>query len=125
MRVDCAYGTSFNVASGAVLSGSGSIASATFADGAGLGGELGRKVKLTVTGDCALGRTGTIALTNPNAVSGRCLTLLHVDGTLTGGENLENWTVLIDGQPTEEAVVKLDGNDIIIHGTAGTLLIVR
>ena len=125
LRVDCAYGTSFNVASGAVLSGSGSIASATFADGAGLGGELGRKVTLTVTGDCALGRVGTIALTNPNAVSGRRLKLLHVEGTLTGGENLENWTVLIDGQPTDEAVIKLSGNDVIVHGTEGILIIVR
>ena len=125
LRVDCAYGTSFNVASGAVLSGSGSIASATFADGAGLGGELGRKVTLTVTGDCTLGQTGTISLTNPNKVSGRRLRILHVDGTLTGGENLENWTVLIDGEPTKEAVIKLSGNDVIVHGTEGILIIVR
>ena len=51
--------------------------------------------------------------------------LLHVDGTLTGGENLANWTLTVDGQPTDEAVLAVRGNDIVVKGTAGALLIVR
>ena len=71
------------------------------------------------------GATGTVEIRNPTASARRRVHLLHVDGTLTGGENLANWTLTVDGQPTDEAVLAVRGNDIVVKGTAGALLIVR
>lgn len=126
LRVDGYFETPFSVASGAFLSGTGTIASdVTFAAGAGIRGVIGQAAPLTVTGNCMLGATGTVEIRNPTASTRRRVHLLHVDGTLTGGENLANWTLTVDGKPTDEAVLAVRGNDIVVKGTAGALLIVR
>ena len=124
LRIDCDYrDPSFAVASGAFLSGTGMVSAVTFADGAGLRATAGQAFFLTVDGDCELGAAGTVEIRNPN--KRHRAKLLKVNGTVTGGENLVNWTVKVDGEVSDDYRLILQNGELTAKEEWGGLLIVR
>ena len=102
MRVDGSLVTpsSVEVASGAYLGGTGTVANVTLETGAGFAAPAGQTTPLTVQGDLALPATGVIDIANLDGVAERdmpSVSLVTATGTLSGTANLSNWTVKVNG----------------------------
>ena len=126
LRVDGLYaGPTIAVSADATLSGTGKVATVTFAAGAGMKGVVGQKGTLKVTGDCTFGATGSVAIRVPDGCTSHRVKLATIDGTVTGAENLANWTVTKGGQPAEGYYVYLKDKSLVAKCDSGVLMIVR
>lgn len=125
LRVDCDYtGPSFDVASGAFLSGTGVVSGVTFATGAGMKGVLGDPSCLRISGACTIEGAGVVALRAKNPSRHR-VKLATVAGDVVGAANLKNWAVSIDGVEQKDYYVTLIGRDLVAKTDSGFGLIIR
>ena len=129
LRVDGNLTTpsSVKVASGAFLGGTGTVAKVSMEAGAGFAAPVGQKSPLVIQGNFNLPATGVINLNVKGVAEDRLsgTSLVSATGTLGGAENLDNWTIAIDGKPTTrwEAYV-LDGV-LMAKSHTGMLIFVR
>lgn len=102
MRVARDVLSAFDVSSGAALSASPDhdvkVGSVVFASGACLCAKVGQTACLAPQADCSFGTTGTIELSNPDAIAFVSADLIRLPPNATGVENLANWSVSVDGQ---------------------------
>ncbi|MGN0846855.1 MAG: LamG-like jellyroll fold domain-containing protein [Kiritimatiellia bacterium] len=126
LRVDCEYpGPAFAVAPRAFLSGTGTVSAVSFAAGAGLRGVVGQAGALTIADACAFAEEGTVSLRNPEGRGGFRTKLATLAGTCSGVENLENWTVLVNGVAMKNLAVGVLGSNLVVYGRFGTSIIIR
>ncbi len=128
LRVDGAYrGPSFAVADGAFLSGTGRVTSVTFASGAGFRKVRGEKGALAVSGTCAFGEAGTVAISDPNSQARHRLPLLRLegDGAFEGLGNLPGWQVTLDGEAATGWIVEEVGGTVYARRPYGLKVVIR
>lgn len=102
LRVDGKLVTpsSVEVAEGAYIGGTGTVAHVVLDAGAGFAAPAGQRTPLTVEGDLALPAIGSVNISNLDGLEVKKLpgaTLLTVTGTLAGIANLGAWKVHVDG----------------------------
>ena len=118
MRVDGELVTprSVEVAAGAFIGGTGTVARVAMEAGSGFNAPAGQDKPLTVEGNLALPATGIVNISNLGGYEGDELPaakLVTATGTLSGAENLQNWTVTIDGVPTSTWRVHLAAGNVV------------
>lgn len=113
-------------ASGA-LAGTGTVNNVTFAEGAGFRSTLAGTDVMTALGGCSFGATGTVDLDNPDSLPlGKVSRkLLCINGSITGGGNLENWTVRVNGVIQPDMHVSLSRGVLRASTRSGLRLIFR
>ena len=130
MRVDGSLVTpsSVEVAAGAYLGGTGTVANVTLETGAGFAATAGQSTPLTVQGDLALPATGVIDIANLDGVAERdmpSVNLVSATGTLSGDENLANWTVMVDGVPSRKWRLTAQGGVVRAKLNKGLIITFR
>lgn len=102
LRVDGRLVTpsSVKIAATAYLGGTGTVANVVLESGAGLAADAGERMPLNVNGNLALPATGSVYITGFSGAGlpryGRTA-IVAASGTLSGTDNLKNWTVKADG----------------------------
>lgn len=130
MRVDgtLTSPSSVEVAAGAYLGGTGTVANVTMEAGSGFAALAGDAQALAVQGDLALPATGTVEISNPGSLAEESIgrvSFASATGTLSGTGNLKNWTVKIDGEPTGRWQVYADGNTVKAKMLTGLVISFR
>lgn len=130
MRVDGSLVTpeSVKVVAGAYIGGTGTVANVEMEAGAGFAAPAGQGRPLTVEGDLALPATGVVNISNLGGYEGDDLPaakLVTATGTLSGTENLANWTVMIDGEPVRTWKVAMSGNVVRATKNLGMKIIFK
>ena len=102
LRVDGTLGTPsrVEVAAGAYLGGTGTVANVSLEAGAGFSAPAGQTTPLTVSGDLALPATGVVNIDNLDGLDEKdipAVDFVTATGSLTGAENLPGWSVKVDG----------------------------
>ena len=130
LRVDGVLTTpsSVNVASCAFLGGTGTVANVTMEAASGFAAPAGQKAPLVIQGDFNLPATGVIDILNLDGGAADCLegaSLVMITGTFSGEENLDNWTITIDGQPATRWVASVRNGVLRARPQTGMMLILR
>lgn len=130
LRVDGSLTTpsSVEVASGAFLGGTGTVAKVSMESGACFAAPAGQKTPLVVQGNFTLPETGVIDILNVDGLAADRLegaNLVSVTGTFSGAENLDNWTITIDGQPTTRWVASVRNGVLKARPQMGFSIIFR
>lgn len=120
------------VAAGGFLGGTGMVNRVTLEPGAGLAALAGQTEPLHVQKSLALPATGVIAVSNPDGLDLNSLRTIPVltaatdgNGSLTGTENLVNWTVSVDGVHNGSWTLFADGNTVKARRTLATVISIR
>lgn len=118
MRVDGKLVTpsTVDVYPGAFIGGTGTVARVAMEAGSGFDAPAGQDKPLTVEGDLALPATGVVNISNLGGYEGDELPaakLITATGTLSGTENLQNWTVTIDGVPAPGWKVRMTNDNVV------------
>jgi hypothetical protein len=120
------------VAAGGFLGGTGMVNRVTLEPGAGLAVFAGQTEPLHVRKSLALPATGVIEVSNPDGLDPNSLRTIPVltaatdgDGSLTGTENLANWTVTFNGVHNGSWTLFADGNTVKAKHTSATMIILR
>ena len=115
------------VSAGAAVSGTGRVDRVTLAEGAGFAATAGQGSPLRVVKPLALPATGVVYLSNPTGLEGRQFKAQVVtsEGGVTGGENLKNWLVSLDGQPCPDIALRVKNDTVTAGYQIGMCLIVR
>lgn len=111
-----------DVAAGAFIGGTGTVARVEMEAGSGFDAPAGQDTPLTVEGDLVLPATGTVNISNLDGLAANNLPaskLVTVTGTLSGAANLANWTVTIDGVPASSYEVAISGNIVRVSKKCG------
>ncbi len=118
-----------DVAAGAYLGGTGTVARVRMEEGSGFAAPAGQAKPLTVEGDLALPALGCVNIANLEGVDARKLygaTLVEATGTLSGTENLESWTVTLDGAAQQPVwCVFAEGSCVKVKRLGGLTVIIR
>ena len=130
MRVDGSLVTpsSVEVAAGAYLGGTGTVANVALEAGAGFAAPAGQETPLTVQGDLALPATGVIDIANLDGVAEKDMpaaVLVGSTGSISGAENLGNWTVRVDGVRSRKWKLSLSGGVLRASYSNGMCVVVR
>ena len=130
MRVDGSLVTpsAVEVAVGAYLGGTGTVANVTMEAGAGLAALAGDVRALTVQGDLALPATGVVEISNPGLLDEQSIgkvSLVSTTGILSGTENLKNWIVKINGEPAGRWQAYADGSVVKAKLHNGMIIVFR
>ena len=118
MRVDGKLVTpsTVDVYPGAFIGGTGTVARVAMEAGSGFDAPAGQDKPLTVQGNLALPATGVVNISNLGGYEGDELPaakLVTATGTLSGTENLQNWTVTIDGVPAPGWKVRMTNDNVV------------
>jgi len=118
-----------DVVAGAYLGGTGTVARVRMESGAGFAAPAGQAKPLTVEGDLALPASGCVNLANLEGVDVNKLagaSLVEATGTLSGTENLESWTVKVDGVAQNPTwCVFVEGSCVKVKRLGGLNIIIR
>ena len=129
LRVDGSLTTpsSVKVASGAFLGGTGTVARVAMESGAGFAAPVGQKSPLVINGSFSLPATGVINLNVKGVAEDRLsgTSLVRFAGTLNGAENLDNWTITIDGKPTTRWEASVLDGVLTAKSHTGMMIFVR
>ena len=129
MRVDGVLTTPsyVKVASGAFLGGTGTVARVAMESGAGFAAPVGQKSPLVINGGFSLPATGVINLNVKGVAEDRLsgTSLVRFAGTLNGAENLDNWTITIDGKPTTRWEASVLDGVLTAKSHTGMMIFVR
>lgn len=115
------------VSSGAAIGGTGKIAGATLAEGAGFVGTAGQRQPLEIGGDLALPATGFVDIRVPEGVDHETAKarVMTVTGNLTGAQDLSGWTVTVNGKSESGLQLFKSGKTLMAGHLSGFMLIVR
>ncbi len=117
------------VAAGAFLSGTGVVANAVFADGAGLRQSTGHAKVLTVKGDVAFGEDMTLSIDNMAGVAVESIRVpfMQVEGSVAGAENLKDCRIVLDGEEQKRGrwSVVFSHKTLTVTSLVGTMIILR
>lgn len=130
MRVDGTLVTpsSVEVVAGAYIGGTGTVQNVAMETGSGFAAPAGQRTPLTVSGNLALPETGVVDILNlESADEGKlpAAKLVMCTGTLSGAENLANWTVKVDGETTRKWRLCADGNTVKATMISGMIITFR
>ena len=130
MRVDGVLTTpsSVEVASGAFLGGTGTVAKVSMESGSGFAAPAGQAEPLTVQGDLVLPATGVVDIANLDGVEEKDLRpvkLVAATGNFTGTENLGGWTVKVNGVTTRKWKLNMQDGILRAHYDKGIVIILR
>lgn len=130
MRVDGKLVTpsSVEVAVGAYIGGTGTVANVSMESGAGFAAPAGQSAPLTVEGNFTLPATGVVNISNLDGDAEnniRSAKIVTATGTLGGTENLANWTVKIDGVVAPRWAIVLKDNVVYAKNSRGFVLIYK
>lgn len=130
LRVDGSLVTPsrMEVAAGAYLGGTGTVANVSLEAGAGFSAPAGETSPLTVSGDLVLPATGVIDIANLDGVDERDLPetkFVTATGTLSGAENLENWTVKVNGSVSSKWRLMVDDGVVKAKVKNGLTIVFR
>lgn len=115
-----------SVAEGAFVSGIGSVAGLTLADGAGFVVKPGQAKHLSVSGAATIAGAGVVDIIAEDLAEDAPLKVAVVDfnGALTGSENLSGWKVRVNGVEIDGKVL-LNGKTLMAKRNRGMMLIFR
>ena len=131
LRVDGKLVTpsSIDVVAGAYIGGTGTTARVSLEAGAGFDAPAGQATPLTVEGNLALPATGVVNIANLDHLSDKdipAVKFVTATGTISGEENLANWTVKIDGVTAPPSwQLAIVGNVLQAKNLTGLQLIFR
>ena len=130
MRVDGVLTTpsSVEVAAGAFLGGTGTVANVSMESGSGFAAPAGQAEPLTVQGDLALPATGVVDIANLDGVEEKDLRpvkLVTATGSITGTENLGGWIVKVNGATTSNWRLEVKGGILRARRENGTVILFR
>ena len=130
MRVDGKLVTpsSVEVAAGAYIGGTGTVANVTLESGAGFSAPAGQSEPLTVEGDLTLPATGVVNISNLDGATDNDICsakILVATGTIGGISNLSNWTVTVDGVAAPRWRLTVKDNVLRAMSPRGFCLIYR
>lgn len=131
LRVDGNLNTSslLTVEAGGWLGGTGTVKNVTVAAGGGFDVIQGQSRPLTVTGALSLEGGGTVRIQNLGGLPGREIQVVLADvaGVITGAENVDAWTVEIEGvEPSVNYNLRVVNNQLVAgFAPQGTLISVR
>ena len=118
-----------DVAAGAYIGGTGTVARVRLEAGAGFAAPAGQTKPLTVEGDLALPASGCVNLANLESVDVKKLSgasLVEATGMLSGVEHLEAWTVKVDGVAQNPTwCVCAEGSCVKVKRLCGLNIIIR
>ena len=114
------------VADGAFLGGTGTVKSVSFGTGSGFAVAVGQKNPLRVTDATALPASCTVDVSLAGALPERVrIPVIRGENGLSG--DVTGWTILLNGQPTEDLVLRKDGDTVWVKlaNPLGATLILR
>ena len=130
LRVDGMLVTpsSVEVAAGAYLGGTGTVARVAMEAGAGFDAPAGQDKPLTVQGDLALPATGVVNISNLDGSEEKDMKpvkLATATGNITGAENLAGWTVKVNGVTSDKWRLAVKDGVLGAKFNNGFVIIVR
>ncbi len=121
--------SSINVAEGAFIGGTGTVAKVNLEAGAGFAATIGQSFPLTVQGDLYLPETGHVEISMQSGEDSSSLdraVLVTATGEITDVENLANWTVTINGAaPKSEWKLRVENGVVEAKLARGFVILCR
>lgn len=130
MRVDGSLVTPscVEVAAGAYLAGTGTVANVTLETGAGFAAPAGQNTPLMVQGDLTLPLTGVVNIANLDGREEKDMSnavLIGATGTIFSTDNLVNWTVKVDGVESRNWKLSISGGILRASYANGLSIVIR
>ena len=119
-----AASSGISVGDGALLGGTGTVSAVSIAAGGGFRVDAADVDALAVAGDLGLAESGVVRI---DGTPGETFTrkVCQVSGTLSGAENLEGWTVLVNGEPARGAKVYAENGVLYAKRSGGLIIILK
>ena len=130
MRVDGSLVTPscVEVAAGAYLAGTGTVANVALETGAGFAAPAGQNTPLMVQGDLTLPLTGVVNIANLDGREEKDMSnavLIGATGTIFSTDNLVNWTVKVDGVESRNWKLSISGGILRASYANGLSIVIR
>ena len=117
------------VKAGAYVAGTGAVNNVVIENGGGFCATAGATDALAIRGDCSFGTGGSVNILAPSGLDGKTLNqpLARIDGVVTGGENLSEWSVRFNGVDAEGPYrIRLSSGGVLsVRYARGTSVVFR
>ena len=117
------------VKAGAYVAGTGAVNNVVIENGGGFCATAGATDALVIRGDCSFGTGGSVNILAPSGLDGKTLNqpLARIDGVVTGGENLSEWSVRFNGVDAEGPYrIRLSSGGVLsVRYARGTSVVIR